>query len=154
MAKNVKSLSGPAKDAYIDRVVLATPGLPHDAVRQVGERIKSELTRVWVRVEALAEDAGSADGDTAEVAESAVDGPTTCDDFDPFTPNVIVVVRTAGRDGARAALAAIRSAERLRVLAREQQLGIDPELVAADEIRSAIITAAERRIANRRAAAS
>lgn len=154
MAKNVKSLSGPAKDAYIDRVVVATPGLASDAARQVSERIKGELTRVWVRIDALAGDAGGADAGTSETTDNAADGPVANDDFDPFTPNVIVVVRTAGRDGARAALAAIGSAERLRVLAREQQLGIDPELVAADEIRSAIIAAAERRIANRRAAAS
>ena len=42
----------------------------------------------------------------------------------------------------------------LRQLAREQQLGISADLAEASDIRLAIVAAAERRIANRRAAAS
>ena len=64
------------------------------------------------------------------------------------------ILRTGGREKAMAVLGSIANAEHLKILAREQQLGIDPELALPDEIRSAIVSAAERRIANRRAAAS
>lgn len=74
--------------------------------------------------------------------------------FDPYSPNVIVVIRTRGRDAVLAELHDIEDIECLRLLAREQQLGIAPDLDSPGDIRLAIVAAAERRIANRRAAAS
>jgi hypothetical protein len=73
--------------------------------------------------------------------------------FDPFSPNIVVVVRKSGRDAALAALSAIDNTDDLRLLAREQRLSVQVELCSADELRAAIVTAAERRIANRMAAA-
>jgi hypothetical protein len=67
---------------------------------------------------------------------------------------VIVVFRTLGRDAALAELHAIEDVECLRLLAREQRLGIASDLANAADIRHAIVAAAERRVANRRAAAS
>ena len=58
-----------------------------------------------------------------------------------------------GPRAALAALAAIDSTDNLRLLAREQRLSVDADVVAA-EMRAAIVMAAERRIANRMAAAS
>ena len=74
--------------------------------------------------------------------------------FDPYSPNVVVVFRTRGRDAVLAALHDIDDVTCLRLLAREQQLGIAGDLDDASAIRQAIVAAAERRIANRRAAAS
>ena len=74
--------------------------------------------------------------------------------FDPFSPNVIVVVRKSGRDAALAALGGIDSVDDLRLLAREQRLTVPADLSSAEELRAAIVGAAERRIANRMAAAS
>jgi hypothetical protein len=74
--------------------------------------------------------------------------------FDPYSPNVIVVIRKSGREAALAALAAIDSADHLRLLAREQRLALSADVRSAQELRAAIVTAAERRIANRMAAAS
>jgi hypothetical protein len=51
-------------------------------------------------------------------------------------------------------LTSIDDVASLRLLAREQQLGIANDLDEAADIRLAIVAAAERRIANRRAAAS
>jgi hypothetical protein len=65
-----------------------------------------------------------------------------------------VIVRKQGRNVALAALEAIESIENLRLLAREQRLSIGEEHGTAADIRAAIVTAAERRIANRMAAAS
>jgi hypothetical protein len=54
---------------------------------------------------------------------------------------------------ANGALAAIDSTENLRLLAREQRLNVDANVSSAAEMRTAIVIAAERRIANRVAAA-
>lgn len=100
----------------------------------------------------------------AEVMETATSQPSTVDHaspgspgpvaFDPFSPNVIVVIRTRGREAVLEELHSIDDVDCLRLLAREQQLGIAGDLVSASDIRLAIVAAAERRIANRRAAAS
>jgi hypothetical protein len=74
--------------------------------------------------------------------------------FDPFSPNVVVILRTSGRAAALAALAAIDREEHLRLLAREQRLNVGPDLASLAELRAAIVGAAERRVANRVAAAS
>ena len=146
MAKTVKSLSGSQKDSYLARVVSAELGGRAGAADVVAQRLVGEVTRVWVKLDALGAETMAAD----EVAADQQSG----DDFDPFTPNVVVVLRREGRAKALAALDGIREVEHLKRLAREQQLGIDPEIAAPEDIRLAIVTAAERRVANRRAAAS
>ncbi len=147
MAKSVNSLTGAVKDAYLRQVVVSESDLGTAATERLAERLQAEISRVWVRTSAPAMADPQQETSESEASSSAAD-------FDPYTPNVIVVVRTAGRDRALAALGQIAAAENLRVLAKHQQLGIDPDLATPDEIRSAIIAAAERRIANRRAAAS
>ena len=144
MAKRVQSLTGEAKDAFLERAAASAGG------GDVLEALKRDVTRVWVRIEALA----SGVPEAATDALPAEDAAAADDAFDPYTPNVIVVIRTKGREAALAALQRIAAPANLRLLAREQQLGIEAELSAADEIRQAIVAAAERRIANRRAAAS
>ena len=148
MAKTVNSLSGAAKDAYLRQLLATEPELGPAARERLAERLLSEVTRVWVRTSSPAL-AGQTE--PPETDPDAAPGPAA---FDPFTPNVIVVLRTAGHARALAALGAISAPEHLLLLAREQQLGIDPDLATPDQIRAAIIAAAERRIANRRAAAS
>ena len=147
MAKNVNSLTGAAKDAYLRQILASEPEQAAGSRDRLGERLQSEITRVWVRSSAPA-----VAGTAAESIDPGDDAAVEA--FDPYTPNVIVVLRTGGREKAMAALGSIANAEHLKILAREQQLGIDPELALPDEIRSAIVSAAERRIANRRAAAS
>jgi hypothetical protein len=88
----------------------------------------------------------------AEQPQSTPASPAAA--FDPYTPNVIVVVRKSGRAAALAALDVIDSLDDLRLLAREQRLSIAAGLQDPVEVRAAIVAAAERRIANRMAAAS
>lgn len=149
MAKSIKSLSGAAKDAYLDRLATA---VEKDEPRRLADRLKGEVTRVWVKLDAL-DGAASTAAEAAE-ADAAEAAGADADDFNPFEPNVIVVLRTAGRERLLSALREIGTADRLRRIAREQQLGIDQELAAIEDLCHAIVTAAERRVANRRAAAS
>lgn len=160
MAKTVNSLTGAAKDAYLRQLLASAAGnASGGGLEPLSERLQAEITRVWVRTSALADmanDAVQAGSDEAQAAElSSSDAAETCAAaFDPFTPNVIVVLRVSGREQVLAALGRISAADNLKLLAREQQLGIDPDLDGLDELRAAIVASAERRIANRRAAAS
>jgi hypothetical protein len=175
MSKTSKPLYGTSKDAYFKRVIRSEPGLGAAASERILRRLSAEVVQVRVRTgadvsvteavnplqeqaldAAAAQEAVSLDA-LADNAPSqscnASNASNALTEFDPFTPNIVVVVRRDGRDRALAALAAIDRVDNLRRLAREQQLSIDAALETAPEIRAAIVVAAERRIANRRAAA-
>ena len=66
----------------------------------------------------------------------------------------MVLLRTGGRERLLGALESIDSADNLRLLAREQRLSVGADLTSPAELRGAIVQAAERRVANRIAAAS
>jgi hypothetical protein len=74
--------------------------------------------------------------------------------FDPFAFSLPVVLAKTGRDGLMKRLADIKSAENLKTLAEAQHLAIPPSLKKADDLRKAIVTATEQRLADRKAAAS
>lgn len=79
--------------------------------------------------------------------------------FDPYAFSVVALMSKKGREALSIRLAAIGSNAHLVQLAEAQGLELDPAAVDAtpetiDSLRDAILAAAERRIANRRAAAS
>ncbi|HRD75707.1 MAG TPA: hypothetical protein PK264_07205 [Hyphomicrobiaceae bacterium] len=144
MTKEMKTLSGAALDRYFRRVLRSEPALTPEIAERLAERLKANIASLKLRREAQSAEA-------ADPAAAAVQGPVP--GFDPYSPNLVVVVRLAGRDAALAALAAIESPDDLRLLAREQQLSVEPSVATPAELRLAIVAAAEQRIANRRAAA-
>ena len=178
MRKKTKALSGASQDAYFRRVLKANPNLSADERDQLVRRLRQEVAQLRVRLEprqggdprpAVAASAEPVVPATARpppaIANEApvqlseplppIPGPTSATEpFDPFSPNIVVVVRKSGRAAALAALDAIDDLDNLRLLAREQRLSVSAELASAAEVRTAIVTAAERRIANRMAAAS
>ena len=107
--------------------------------------------RVWQMPEEAAEKPvshpGTAKEKTAPNAKS--EAP-----FDPYAFSAIVVLTKAGRDGLAKRLAEIKGADNLRRFAEAQHLGIDRRLTKIDDLRKAILVAAEQRLADRRAAAS
>ena len=178
MRKKTKALSGASQDAYFRRVLKANPNLSADERDQLVRRLRQEVAQLRVRMEPR-QDSAPAVAAPAEPAAAiipqppaaiAVEQPATLveppppvaevsvavapEPFDPFSPNIVVVVRKSGRAAALAALDAIDDLDNLRLLAREQRLSVSTDLASAAEMRTAIVTAAERRIANRMAAAS
>ncbi len=181
MAKRRRMLSGAAKDAYLARIVREEGGGDAGLVDRILARLQDEIALVSLRraadpgaggrsagalaVSAPARRDGSGENAPADVetaggamasdgADPGVEPQPPAADFDPYSPNVVVVFRTRGRDAVLEELTSIDDVASLRLLAREQQLGIANDLDEATEIRLAIVAAAERRIANRRAAAS
>lgn len=79
-------------------------------------------------------------------------------DFDPYAFGLVPVYQREGGEALRNKLATIRNVDHLRRMARAQQIGLPASMrrgeVAADSVRDAIIKAVEKRIADRRAAAS
>ncbi len=161
MTRATKPLSGAAKDRYFRRLLAREADLPEDVEQRVRERLRDETSQVRIRTEVVAarlavprtRSAASSDAPASETLLVRQAGETPCEAraFDPFTPNVILVLRTQGLQPAFAALQSL-TLDQLRILAREQQLGIDETVSNKDAVCNAVLEAAERRIANRRAA--
>ena len=148
--KNTKALSGAAKDAFLRRTLKDEAALADDVRARLTRKLQETIASLRVRT-------GAEDDDAPELQRAAEPHaavpPVAAAAFDPYSPNVIVVIRKIGRESALNQLVGIESIDNLRLLAREQQLSIDPELQSVTDIREAIVCAAERRIANRKAAA-
>lgn len=165
MRKKTRALSGASQEAYFRRVLKAHSGLSPADRDALLRKLRREVAQLRVRLEpkteadvpvvagtpALLEEPEATPAPEKKALTKRAKAPPP--PFDPFMPNVIVVVRKSGRDAALAALDAIDSLDNLRLLAREQRLSIRPDLETAADVRAAIVAAAERRIANRMAAA-
>jgi|SRR5262245_4551795 len=159
--RNTKGLSGAAQDAYFRRVLKAQGSLSEEAREQLVRSLKRDIAQLRLRREPLPEAVLPASPSASEThhpqvptpnAQAPIPGPAAS--FDPYSPNIVVLLRTQGRAAALAALAGVDSEHELRLLAREQRLSVAPDLSSPQELRAAIVNAAERRIANRVAAAS
>ena len=150
MGKRTRVLSGASLEAYFRRILQAAD-LSDDQRNRIVWQLRGEIALLRVRKGAHA--GSDEDSVTASSLANILQAPVASE-FDPFTPNIIVVLRQGGSDAALAALATIESAEDLHTLAREQRLHIDGDLSSIAAIRLAIVTAAERRVANRMAAAT
>jgi hypothetical protein len=168
MKKETRALSGASQHAYFRRVLKDHPSLSAEERARLLARLREEVAQVRLRV--LAERQATATRpvevqpappapvqpvDAPEPAPAPVEfAAPPAPPFDPFTPNIVVVLRRSGRAAVLAELEAIASVDNLRLLAREQRLSVDAELTSADDLRAAIVAAAERRVANRVAAMS
>ncbi len=146
MAKPTRPLTGFAKDAWLKRQIAAG-----GSIAEITRRLQAEIASLKVRATHTAARVAI---DTRSALDIGADAGSDAQAFDPFTPNVVVVVRTRGAETARAALSAIPSVDDLRLLAREQRLAVEEGIADQPGLVAAIVAAAERRIANRRAAAS
>ncbi len=166
MKKETRALSGASQHAYFRRVLKDHPSLTAEERAQLLARLREEVAQVRLRVlpEQRPAPQQPAKPRTMPSAVQTVDVPQpapveavavpSVPPFDPFSPNIVVVLRRSGRAAALAELEAIASADDLRLLAREQRLSVAADLTSAVDLRVAIVAAAERRVANRVAAMS
>lgn len=124
------------------------------------ERLAQALTKATNRM--LVWDAAPAAGAPAEAPArrmgDVIDGPRPAEPaaeiFNPYLFSATIVFAKSGRDGLARRLAEIKSVENLRAFAEAQHLAFDPALKRAEEIRRALISSTEQRLADRKAAAS
>ncbi len=171
MTKRTRALSGASQDAYFRRLFRSHSSLTPEERDKIVQLLRREIAQLRLRrkqregdTEAAREAIPTKPAPVAETAparpadvEPAPAAPRTepaTAPFDPFSINVVVLLRTGGREGLLGALESIDSADNLRLLAREQRLSVGADLTSPAELRGAIVQAAERRVANRIAAAS
>ena len=87
-------------------------------------------------------------------ARGAKSGAAAPSNFDPYAFSATVVLAKTGRDGLAKKLLDIKTADQLKAFAEAQHLGLDRKLSRIDDLRKAILAAAEQRLADRKAAAS
>jgi hypothetical protein len=87
-------------------------------------------------------------------ATEAQDRHARAENFNPYLFSALVALSKHGSDGLMSRLKEIKSAENLRAFAEAQHVPVDAALKRTDEIRKAIVAAVERRLADRKAAAS
>ena len=79
-------------------------------------------------------------------------------EFDPYEIQLVPTFQRAGAEALRAQLEQVHSVANLRQMARSQQIALPAEIrrgeVEPEKVRDAILRAVEKRIADRRAAAS
>lgn len=166
MAKATKPLGGGAKDRYL-RELIGSAGLDADTAKHLTETAKREIAQVRVRLP-LPERAKTEKGrrvtgaahssppDAGGSAGHAAPPAATPDAaaFDPFAFSATVVLKRKGKAELARLLAAVSEPEHLKLIAEKQHLGLPAGVDTADALREAIISAAEARIDERRAAAS
>lgn len=175
MSAKTKQLSGHAKDRFLEQLIADESGLPADAALRLTARARAVISGVRVRRDEgidlrPARGKKSAGGEkpeasgavapdrTSAAAAPAVAAPKTTQPFDPYVFGLVPVYQREGRDGLATKLMTVGDVGQLRLMAQKQQIALPASIragdVAADEVRAAIIAAVEKRVADRKAAAS
>ncbi len=76
------------------------------------------------------------------------------ENFNPYRFSALVTLAKHGREGLMTRLQEIKSAESLRAFAEAQHVPVAASVKRTDDIRKAIVAGVERRLADRKAAAS
>jgi hypothetical protein len=121
------------------------------------ERLAAALTKAVNRMlvwDMPVDEQLAASAKAPEAVPEATKRHARAENFNPYLFSAIVVLAKQGRDGLIKRLQEIKSAENLRAFAEAQHVPVDAKLRRLDDIRKAIVTAAEQRLADRKAAAS
>ncbi len=89
-----------------------------------------------------------------ESSSNGLERHDRAENFNPYLFSALVTLAKHGRDGLMTRLKDIKSADHLRAFAEAQHVPVDAALKRTDEIRKAIVAGVERRLADRKAAAS
>jgi hypothetical protein len=154
MAGKTKALSGPGKDKFLRAIAERAADKPallaalHADVPEI--RVRLEVWKETLRVKSVDDPAARGGRGADAVRPLATDVAA----FDPFAFSVVALLTRQGRGAVEAKLAAITAPADLRALADAQHLAVDQSVVDAEQLRAAIVVGAERRMAERIAAAS
>ncbi len=157
MGKTTRTLSGAGRDKYFRERLAAQHGVAPEAASALSAQFAREIAHIRVRLPLAPAGAPPSQtvSQTGSQAEQAVDQPdNSIQLFDPFAFSAVVVMTKEGRGGLAKLLQAIDTADNLRALAKAQHVALPKGLDSPQSIRTAILDGVEKRIGNRRAAAS
>jgi hypothetical protein len=151
MAGKTKALSGSGKDKFLRAIA---EGATDKA--SLLEALHVDVPEIRVRLEVWkATLRTKAESDVASVRMDREPNLATVPTaFDPFAFSVVALLTRQGKPAVEAKLAAITAAHELRALADAQHLAVDQSVTDTALLRAAIVVGAERRMAERIAAAS
>ena len=168
MKDNTLKLSGHAKDRFLERFFAEEADLAPDALQRLTVRSKAAFASLRVRKmavyparkppkPAVPPPQRPAIRPPLPDAAAAIPAPATEAAFDAYAFGLVPIFQREGRDGLIAKLASIENLDHLRQMAKAQQIVLPQELrlgeAALDVVRTAIVDAVAKRIADRRAAA-
>ncbi len=145
MARNTKSLSGPAKRKYLREAFAAEPTIDKAVAARLLDRLDSEVAQVRVRMPVRDRKLA------VMVPAERVPEPHP---FDPHAFSLVVVMSKQGAEGLSQRLAAIADPVHLRAIGKAQHIAVDDALQSPADIQAALVAGTAQRIADRRAAAS
>jgi hypothetical protein len=160
MARTTKQLSGGGKDKFLRGLVAQNSDLPGAAAARVIEALTSSISEIRVRRDVWEHVSKSQPKQMPETAPATAVAPVAAAEdvsavaFDPFAFSAVALLSKKGKPALAAELEKIANAEHLHKLAAAQHLAVEPSIRELAVLRAAIIAGAERRIADRRAAAS
>lgn len=156
MARGLQIWPGEKMTAFFRTIIKRETVLDDAASSKLAEALSRPINRMLVHDITVAESpvVEPAVGKPVTAPPPKPNSPASAEIFDPYAFSAMVVLSKAGRGGLAKRLAEIKKSEHLHALADAQHLGVERSLKKADDIRQAIISATERRLANRKAAAS
>jgi hypothetical protein len=127
---------------------------------QAAEKLAAALTKsvnrmlVWEMPEKIPDAPEQLVAATSAHDAGKQDRHDRAENFNPYLFSALVALAKHGRDGLMLRLKDIETAEHLRAFAEAQHVPVDAGLDGLDDIRAAIVSGVERRLADRKAAAS
>ena len=153
MAGKTKALSGPGKDKFL-RAIAAEASDKAALLEALHTNVPEIRVRLEVWKDTLARHKASVDAAAPKPEAQAAAAQPAAKPFDPYAFSAVALLTKQGRAALETKLSSIASASDLRALADAQHLAVDTSVKDASALRAAIIVGAERRIAERIAAAS
>jgi len=159
MSKGTQLWPGEKMQAFFRAHIQRETALDDAAAEKLAAALTKAVNRmlVWDAVpEAAAVPAPASTMAKAEIDAdaAAAERHARAENFNPYFFSALVALAKFGREGLMKRLQEIKSAEHLRAFAEAQHVPVEPGLKRTDDIRKAIIAAVERRLADRKAAAS
>ena len=156
MGRSTKTYSGGGQAKFFRDLFRADGDVPEAAITRLVAQCEAKIAHVRVRAVPLAAQATGVKPASVPAPTAVTPTPTVsaAAAFDPFAFSVVAMLAKKGRLVLEAKLSEIKAVEQLRGIADAQHLGIDAGVTDAAALRSAIVTGAERRMAERKAAAS
>ncbi len=160
MSKSTRPLAGASQKKYFRELFGAQDGVTPEAAAQLLAACEAEIAQVRVRLpipeRGPAQEKAPSKPVTVKTSKARAAAPDELARaaFDPFAFSLVVVMTKGGATALNEKLSAISDADDLRAIAKAQHVGVPADLIDPAAIRNALIEGTERRIADRRAAAS
>lgn len=153
MSKGKQLWPGEEMQAFFRAHIQRETSLDAEAAERLAAALTKAINRmlVWKVPASVVETATTGPASAPIVAQERHD---RAENFNPYLFSALVTLAKHGRDGLMTRLKDIKSAEHLRAFAEAQHVPVDAAIKRTDEIRKAIVAGVERRLADRKAAAS